>query len=442
LLASMLLLSTVQAGSLGRIQGMSALTISLQNLDPNPAISGEHVEVRMAAENIGDIAAENAVLELVPEYPFSMVSGFDAVQPLGTLGPYQGGDIAKIAKFNINIDKDATAGTYSLKVMAYAAGDRDHAPVFSIPVDITARESAEVIYIDKTELIPGQESDLKFTINNVGKAPLRDLTFSWSNPDKGILPVGSDNTRNIRYLDQGESVDLKYKVIADPSADTGLYSLNLDLKYLDTINGTIKQLSTTAGVYVGGGTDFDIAFSQSANGVTSFSIANTGSNPAYSVSVIVPEQPGWTVSGPNTVIIGNLNKGDYTVASYTLRSPLSNTSTSTSAGSRRTNGNGSPTFNAGGNAGSGNFTGRAGVDTITLQIAYTDTKGTRTVVEKQTKLSPNDVSSAARSTGSTTTQQSFWSQYQWYIIIVVIVLAYIAYSKYRKAKRGDEKRKK
>jgi len=71
----------------------------------------------------------------------------------------------------------------------------------SLYINVKSRQSAEVIHIDKSTLVPGKESGLKFTINNVGNAPLRDLTFYWENTDNIILPVGSDNTRYIRYIE-------------------------------------------------------------------------------------------------------------------------------------------------------------------------------------------------------------------------------------------------
>ena len=113
-------------------------------------------------------------------------------------------------------------------------------------------------------------------------------------------------------------------MIADTNALPGLYKLNLYLTYEDSFSNKTKKISTIAGMYVGGGTDFDVAFSDNANGQMSFSVANIGSNPANSVSVIFPSRRGWSVSGSNSVIIGNLNKGDYTVASFKLQSSISN----------------------------------------------------------------------------------------------------------------------
>jgi len=293
------------------------ISISLVNHDPDPAIAGDIMEIYLGIENTGGGSANDLIVEFVPEYPFTLVVDEPAVQNIGTMNPYQYNDYMKIITYTIKVDSDASAGSYDLKIRYYELGDSTLTEK-SVTIDVKNREMAEIIQIDKTNLVPGEQSGLTFTVNNVGKAPLRDLTFSWINEDKIILPVGSDNTKYIKNIDIGESVELDYQVIADSNADPGLYELKLYLSYDDPITYEEKEISTIAGVYVGGGTDFDVALSDYSGSETSFSIANIGSNPAYSVSVIVPQQNGWQVSGPNSVIIGNLNKGDYTVASFNL----------------------------------------------------------------------------------------------------------------------------
>jgi hypothetical protein len=162
-------------------------------------------------------------------------------------------------------------------------------------------------------------------------------------------------------------------------------------------------------VYVGGGTDFEVAFSESSSGTTSFSIANIGSNPAYSVSVIIPQQEGWTVSGSNSMIIGNLNNGDYTVASFALQSARTRTQPS------QTGEQDMPDRAQQGSAPSSE---------IAVQVAYTDTRGERHTINKKVQL---NLQSAAASTDTEATQammqgrrqmqqQGFFSQYKWYII--------------------------
>jgi len=412
--------------------------VSLVNQDPDPAIAGDIVEVRVGVENRGGAPAENLVLEFVPQYPFIAVTGENNVKKVGTLKAYQYDADMKIIKFKVRVDRDATAGQYEMKIKEYEEGNTAVSSTRSINIEVKSKESAEIIHIDKTTLIPGKETSLKFTINNVGSASLRDLTFSWVNEDNIVLPVGSDNTKYVKYIDVGDSAELDYQVIADSNAEAGLYKLDLTLVYDDPASDTEKEINTIAGVYIGGGTDFDIAFSETSSGQTSFTIANIGSNPASSVSVIVPQQEGWTVSGSNSMIIGNLNTGDYTVASFELQSSQSGMDatgqqknmTQEELMAQRTQTQGY----------------------LKIQIAYTDTMGERKLVEKEVSMNSQNLVGTTTDSEATTTQatmanfrgrgmvqqKSFFSMYKWYIMVLAVLVVFgSAFWKYRKEKLLD-----
>ncbi|MCE8423163.1 MAG: COG1361 S-layer family protein [Candidatus Methanoperedens sp.] len=415
----------------------TVLSISLANYDPNPAIAGDTVDVRIGIQNIGGTTTNDLMLEIVPEYPFELVPGENAVQDVGIVQEYQADSTQniKVVTYHMQINKNAPAGSYELKVKYYEQGSNEVTQK-SLSLEVKSKESAEVIHIDQTMLVPGKQSSLKFTINNVGNAPLRDLTFSWANDDKIILPVGSDNTKYIRYIDIGNGTDLEYQVMADTNAQPGLYKLNLYLTYEDSMSNQTKTISTFAGVYVGGGTDFDVAFSDNTNGQMSFSVANIGSNPANSVSVVIPDQPGWSASGSNSVIIGNLNKGDYTVASFKLQSMISNMTSMTSQNRSFRNNT--------------NFQGRSmqrqtnsSSDTLLIQIAYTDTRGERNVVEKYVKIGLQNIASADGQAGfqgrrGAAQQTSFLSNNMLYFLgITVLVGAVVVHRKYKSRKLLD-----
>lgn len=420
----------------------SQISISLVNQDPDPAIAGNTVEVRLSVENLGGKIANNVIVELTPEYPFQLVPGDNSVQKIGSINAYQSGQNMIILKYKVLADKDARSGTYDLKVKYYTEGS-NIVQYKTLSVAVGNTESAEIIHIDKTLLVPGKQTSLKFIINNVGNAPLSNLKFSWENADKIILPVGSDNTRYIKYIDVGKNSEIEYQVIADTNAVLGLYQLDLTLTYDESATGTGKTVTTIAGVYVGGETDFDVAFSESSATQTSFSIANIGSNPANSVSVIIPEQRGWTVSGSNSFMIGNLNKGDYTVASFNLQS-----STQSSAGNM-TQQRGMDYQNrrqAPANLTQERFAQRTANSTtgaLTIQIAYTDTMGDRHVVEKQVNIgSQNSIATIGSQTtfrnGQRNAENSFFTQYSVYIAaIVMLVILYFVRREYKKRKQID-----
>ncbi|MFH1173529.1 MAG: COG1361 S-layer family protein [archaeon] len=409
------------------VKDSAALSLSIVNTNPSPPRVGETADVRVSVANVGGKPLANVIIEIVPAYPFSIASGESSMQEIGSISSYQGyldDTSLKIVKFRLAIDKSATAGTYELKLKCY---DQDHTYLFekSLSLDVQGRESAEIIHIDKTVLVPGEQSSLSFTINNVGNAPLRDLTFYWENEENIILPVGSDNTRYIKYVDVNEGVDVDYQVIADTNADAGLYPLNLYLTYAETNSGEEKTITTIAGIYVGGGTDFDVAFSEITGSQVSFTVANVGSNPASSVSVIIPQQQGWLVSGSNAMIVGNLNTGDYTVASFSLQSMQRSSTTPNETMSQQDMQQRSISSQ----------------NTVTVNIAYTDTMGKRQLIEKTVALSLSTAMNASLPSMSSfrgARQQSFFSTYKWYIILfvvlVVAVLAGIFYRRHKKAK--------
>ncbi len=439
----------------------SMISTSLVNQDPDPAIAGDTLDVRIGVANNGGAAANNVVLELVPSYPFELVSGEDAINTIGTVQGYQANSNLQIVKYTIKINNNATAGTYNLKIVQHDQEGASNVTVERLfPIDVKTKTSAEVVQIDKTVLIPGKQTPLKFKITNVGNSPIKDLTFSWSNSNSVILPVGSDNTKYIKYLDAGASADLEYQVIADSGVSAGLYQLALSLAYTDSINSSVKTINTIAGVYVGGGTDFDIAFSESSSGTTSFTIANIGSNPATSVSIIIPVQQSWQVTGANSVIIGNLNTGDYTVASFTLAQSTASIPTTTTGTTSGATSSGRVGFNStnrqnqnvnpgetSGNMTQSNFASRQNSNNLKMEIAYTDTMGTRNTIEKNVTLNialrnstsfAAGTSTGARGSYGRVPQQSFFSKYKWYIIIVVLAAILVVFTSMR-AKYKREK---
>jgi hypothetical protein len=405
----------------------SDLDVTLLSQYPDPERSGDVMEIRVSVQNNGEAYGENIIVEVVPEYPFSIVPGTEKRQEIRILPHWPVNANYQVLDFKVLVNKEAIDGSQELKVKYSTSGGQGWSKKTFL-VDVTSKEFAEIIYIDKTKLIPGKETELVFTINNIGNAPLQNMVFSWSEPDHVVLPVNTDNTRYIKYLAPDDKIPLKYTVIASVNAVPDLYELTLNLEYdvKDEDGSTVKEvISTQAGVFVGGETDFDVAFSESSNGETSFSIANIGSNPAYSVSVIIPKQEGWRITGSNSRIIGNLNKGDYTIASFKLQPAVSETGEDRNDGTKK-----DKTF-------------FQDSQTIKVQVVYTDTMGKRSTVEKEVQLDPQSLMGTEMNgefsgkMGLRQKDPGFFSKYKWFIIIIVIVLFVFIYKKYKKRKNRN-----
>ncbi len=448
LLFAFALMVPAASSTTGNTDSTRGVSLSLVNQNPDPALSGNTVDVKIAIANTGGLSIQSLNVAFIPSYPFAVVSGVDTVQTIDALQGYQGsqdsGDVA-ILKYTVAINKDAPAGTYDLQFKYWTTDGSIVEVTQSVSISITGSNNVEIIHIDKSILVPGNQSTVIFTINNVGASPLRNLKFSWDNTEHVVLPVGSDNTRYIKYLDVGDHADVSYDVIADTSATAGLYLLNLHLSYDDVLTGATKNITTSAGVYVGGGTDFDVAFTGNTGGQLSLTVANVGSNPARAVAITLPAQPGWTVTGPSSTIIGNLNNGDYTVAAFTAQQVDANSSMNRSTNRSAASITPPQTDNQ-----SRNSSGVVNRNALHVQVTYTNTLGERITLDKFVPVASIGTAgtgiSGANSAGTrtTTTTKSYATYYIVALILIVLVLGFLLYRNHKRLKQSgmfDKKKK-
>lgn len=420
----------------------SKINIDLVNYQPDPARSGNILEVRLSVQNIGGLSVDNLSVEFVPKYPFTALSNEASIQNIGVIRGYQGSMISqdvKIIKFTIRVEQDVPQGIYNLKFLVRESSQTAYQ--VSFPVDVSSHGIAEIIHIDKNSLIPGELNELRFTINNLGTTPIRNTMFSWVNEENAILPVNSDNTKYIQMIDIGESAEIVYSVMADSEAIPGLYKLLLTLEFDDSLNGT-QELNTFSGIYIGGETDFHVSLNERTTEQVIFTVANIGSNQARSVLVHIPEQQGWTTSGPSSRIIGNLNPGDYTIASFNIKEQhnpnkeISENEEVLAKENLEKNSEKSSTEKTPSN------TLVKNKDIVSIAIEYTDTKGIRQTIEKKVSIGTTQQVTFSRNPSSGNThsmqQQTFFSKYMWYIILAVFMVIFYLRHDYKRKKKADK----
>lgn len=418
---SVLILSLCFNAVQADISEAEVIGISLINQNPDPARAGEMLELRFRVENFGGMGANNLEIGFIPGYPFLEVPGEEYLKTIKTLSAYQTGDEGVIIKYTFKVDKDAVKGVNEIKLKQGKAGSTAYA-IRSFDIEITGKEFAQIIYVDKAKIDPGKETKLKFTITNIGNSPLQNIVFSWNEKNGIILPVYSDDTKYIKYIDVGGSTDLEYTVVADVNAAAGLYQLNLNLKF-ESEGGVPKEINTKAGVFVGGETDFDVTFSESSAGQTSLSVANTGNNPALSVTVRIPEQKNFRVTGSASSIIGNLDKGDYTIVSFqiTQANSIAGTTGTAERAKRQLSDEERQRL-------SEQLSQRNASESNKLKvlIEYTDTTGVRQIVEKTVPIQFRLISTGGVQTARISAQtQSIWTKPIFYIPAILAIAAVI-----------------
>ena len=410
------------------------LEVNLTNQNPDAARPGEPVELTVSVQNVGNANLKDIAVTVSPEYPFSKVSGEDLTKKVSYLNARQDDDDAAVLKFKLMTDANASEGTYDIDITTTAkeSGSLSNtvATTKTIHLEVRGKEYAQIVTINKASIDIAKEEPLEFIITNTGNSPLKNMVVSWKDPKGVILPVYSDNTKYIKYLAAGDSVTVAYSVMADVNADPGLYTLDVNLSFED-YNSNEKTIRTTAGLFVGGETDFDVSFSESDQGETSLSVANVGNNMAYSVKVSIPDQDGYKVSGSSSTIVGNLEKGDYTIASFNIASTQQDAKNveSSSDNIKSSDKGENVTFDS------------MDSNPLKVQIEYTDAKGERITVDKEVKLEMNSGNMTAQGSGGPSNKSSGFGAYLSYIVIIALVGGAFVYRKKIQEKLMGRKKK-
>jgi len=152
---------------------------------------------------------------------------------------------------------------------------------------------------------------LKFRNEGTGTARnlYVDIDTSMEHLTNVFSIVGSGTRFSLQSLSPGDEAEIRFMLLVDAQAQTGVY--NIPLK----ISGMNYSASDSIGVGIAGITDFELSYQESGNSFL-LSVSNVGVNPAKAVSVEIPAQNSFSVSGSSTQVIGNLNSGDYTSANF------------------------------------------------------------------------------------------------------------------------------
>jgi len=419
--------------------GMDA-KIVITGVKPTELSPGDTKEITLTVKNGGSNDARQITFNF-QESQYISVVGSSSVY-INSIDGWCSKDVV----ITVHVSEGAPSGTYSIPVTCtfsqyYSDGSQgsvtESMPEVSYSIVFMVEGGAiiDVSDVDMAELNPGEETKLKFTITNIGNSPLQNLVFSWNEGEEVILPVYSDNTKYIEYIDVGESIELEYTVVADVNAEAGLYQLDLSCKYEDGNGGSGEILNTTTGVFVGGETDFDVTFSESSAGGTSLSVANTGNNPAYSVTVRIPQQENFKVQGSTASIVGNLDKGDYTIVSFQV-TPASTSFGGTGVASQQRQLSEEERQKLGEDFSQRNA---AQNNTLKILIEYTDATGLRRTIEKTVPIQLTALSSdEAQFNPRMSQQQSIWNNPTLIGTIALVVLIIGGFIYYKKRKLGNK----
>jgi len=321
------------------------------------------------------------------------------------------GDLASGASYSVlfqfSVPSTAAPGLYLVRFEIERSGGNDI--LQNAVVKVEDSTILDLVSVAPTSVNIGEATTLIFNITNNRGSDIYNILFNWEDPNDLILPIGSDNRITISSIAAENYTELPIVVMASSGISPGVYPLIITMEYYDQ-TGTEQTITSTVGLQISGGTTFDVILQTSTSTSTTFAVVNTGANTASSVVVSIPQQPNYSTSGTSSSSLGNLEAGDYTLASFQITSTSSNmTTTQLPSFDRSAMGNTPPDMNFSGGRNmftNQSFSAMTGNQLI-VQIAYTDLFGVRQTVQKQVDLSSGSASGFTTRTGTQGTSGLF-----------------------------------
>jgi hypothetical protein len=321
---------------------------------------------------------------------------------------YSLGDITdwgsqRTARFKIHVNPDAAEGDYFFNVFINYRGQQisssTPAPMVTTELKdqiLTIKGNPLIVLFNSTlgTVAPMSITKVTLQFKNTGTGTVQNavagITLAGTNSVFSIL--GGGTQFSLGNLKPGDEADITFDLAVDITATPGVYNLPLKITGQDNYSS-----DNFVGVVVAGTTDFEISYVESL-GSFSINVLNTGISPASSVSVTLPRQKNFSITGSSSSVIGSLNPGDYTSAPFQITKMPG-----------------------------------AGNNSLEVDIQYTDTSGLRHTI---TKFLTVDLSTGAQAVGRTSNNYALWLAAA--IIIVVIYWQRSKISTYFRKQKGSK----
>ncbi len=324
-LAVLLASNAIGAQRTQRPSSINDIAVTLINQEPDPVEPGRYVDVRFKFDNNGSGEARNVMVELLPEYPFSLEPGKSTTRNIGTLQSRQRGDVGVIVKYRLIVDKNAIEGDNEIKIRYKEEGyDWIEPEEFFVEVRTSdAILSIDSVKVDTTTLKPGKSGTITISVSNKGDSLLSDIKANLGISSVPIVPIGSSNEKSAYQIGSRSSYDFMFDVMTEPEAAAGVYKVPLRITYSDTAGNT-RSTNGTIGLIVGAKPDLSITldttevYENKKPGDIAIKVVNKGVTDIKFANVRLMASKDYRILSNDEDYLGNIDSDDYETAEFKI----------------------------------------------------------------------------------------------------------------------------
>ncbi len=343
---SSVLVLTILLGTVvsGYALSVPDLVVTLMSQDPDPAEPGAYVDLRFKIQNNGEVSAENVVVELMPEYPFSLDPNENAVRELGTIPITGNTKEVIIVKYKVRVDNEAIEGTNKIW-LKYRIGDGKWiTQEFEVDIEtLDATLSVESVETIPEKIRPGESAKVKITIKNIADSVIKDVSFkldltfstllsqfSTTTADPMVAytslpfaPLNSATEKKVRFIDPGKEHTFTYDLIVYMDAESRVYKVPIQIQYFDELDNQYTR-NDIIGLVVGTQPDLSVVIDSSdlylgkQSGDIAIKVINKGFSDVKFLDMVLESTDEYEILSSPEVYMGNVDSDDYETAEFTI----------------------------------------------------------------------------------------------------------------------------
>lgn len=302
---------------------MSEVSATILRYEPSPAEQGTVFDVWVQLSNAGT-TAKKVEIKFVPEYPFSLPVGQSAIRKIGTIGATE----EVVEKFSIFIDPNAPNGDRTITF--WYKYDSDNWIELDALITLQTQDAVLVVEnyeVTPEQVVPGQNFDIKMTLQNQGKIDVKNVDISLELEEK-FSTVGSGTKKRIPIVYAGETAEVGFTLSSATSTSIDLYSIPVSLEFSDTRN---QNYNDSVKVSVAVNAEPEIAMTVDSTdfkdkekpGTVSLKVINKGIvNVKYVNVKLVPTEQYEILSSSNEDYVGNLDNDDFETVDFLIKTKV------------------------------------------------------------------------------------------------------------------------
>ncbi|MCK4429347.1 MAG: COG1361 S-layer family protein [Candidatus Aenigmarchaeota archaeon] len=296
----------------------TSIDISLLRYDPFPAQHGEYLRVWINIENTDIEKAENLIIILEPEYPFSLDLNENATRIIKTLG----GIDNTIIDYKIRVAAGAVEGENELK-LKYSVDGTEVWMKKNLDINVQTLDANLIITgVESKEVSPGGTTNLKIKIKNDADSYLRDVNIKLNLSGLSFMPVNLTEEKRIYLMNGREEKTIEFNLLVSPDTTCGPYKIPVTSTYYDS-RGEKYTKENYITLIVSADPEISISIeepeilSNGQTGTITLNIINRGLTKAKYLTIILEKGEYEILSLPE-IYIGNLDVDDYDSAEFKI----------------------------------------------------------------------------------------------------------------------------